>query len=329
MGRVENNPIDNDKGESLADGWLKIASEVPLSSNVPIKPLEKPELEKPLTLAEIRQIHIDYLSGIYKPSSEEWDLISTDKNFYESDEYNTYKKQEIDKISAERTDIYAPSDEKIRLTIEPFIKLIERDAQKLLEVGSKLENELSEDNFFEVMKFFTDKYGIQDVPSLILTHEDSVNGRYSPSHNRIKLKIKKTNSIAEYIQTIVHEVWHAHQHQCESENDNYRINNEYYYKSSMDYDAYKNQLVEKEAFAIDNAIGDLYRRVDLKMHPEKIPALTKKYFEWTYGKYVPSRTEDGIDAKYLVLVYNEFSGLNYIKNSLVNRFRKVFRKEKK
>lgn len=326
MRRAEGGPNDNGKKDSLADDWLSIASEVPFSSNAPIKPPEKPELEKPLALAKIRQIHIDYLSGTYEPTLEEWDLILDDETFYESDEYIAYKKQELDKISAEHTDVYAPSDEKIRLTIEPFVNSTRQDIGKLLQTGSKLDDELSEGNVLEIINFFAEKYGIQDVPSFEFVHEGSVSGSYNGLYNNIKIKINKTNSTVNYIETIAHEMWHAYQHQ--HENEEYKINLEHYYSSSMDFDAYANQLVEKEAFAIEDAIGDLYRKADLEMHPEKIPDLREKYQEWLSYKYEPNETEDGVDYRYLILAHNEFAKPNPVRE-IWTRLRKKFRKEKK
>ena len=124
-------------------------------------------------------------------------------------------------------------------------------------------------------------------------------------------------------------MWHAYQYQHADENASYEINEKSYYSSSMDYDAYMKQLIEKEAFAIGDAIGNLYRMADLETHPEKISNLKKKYFEWLSDKYEPIETEDGIDYKYLVLAHHEFSGPGRFKKRILDIFKKLFRGKEK
>ena len=268
----------------------------------------KPELTLPLDV--VRKIHVDYLAGTYIPSREEWHLIFKDDSFYSSKEYLQFRENEIDDVSRKNAEIYAPSDELIQRNIQPYVESIREDCAILYDIGCSMEKGgVTEDNVSRLAEFFAEKFEVTILPKISLVKEtdDGCNGYYIDSKNEMVIRIDKTRSVAQIIGTISHEMWHVHQYK--SEKTEYGINFDYYYESSMDYDKYCNQLVEKEAFALGDSISDIYRRLDLEKHPERIPDLRRKYKEWIGERYCPDETEDGLDYKYLIMA-NEFKIIN-------------------
>ena len=277
------------------------------------------------SLSEMRHKHIAWLKGEYEPDSDEYDSFSDDEGFYSCEEYLTYRKSEIDSVAEKRADIYALSDEEMKRNMTPFVELVRSDIGSLMDIGSKMGiGSISEENVSEIVDYFCTKFGVDERPKTELIKEGGSSGNYSNYYNRIRVKIDKTSSIAELISTVAHEVWHAHHHRSGSEL--YKYNFENYYQSSMDYDAYRGQLVEKEAFFLGDSIGQLYRRADLEAHPEKIPSMLRLYDEWLDDNYKPSETEDGLDYEYLCIANDGFR--KYRKNGTRDKgmFFKLFRR---
>lgn len=278
----------------------------------------KPELTLPLDV--VRKKHIDYLAGTYMPSLEEWDLILEDDSFYSSKEYLLFRENEIDDVSKNYPEIYAPSAELIQRNIQPYVESIREDCAILYDIGCSMEKDgVTEDKVSRLVEFFAEKFEVTIPPkiSFIKETDDDGDAYHSNFKKEIGTRIDKTRSVAQIIGTISHEMWHAHQH--ESEKMEYGINFDYYYEGSMDYDKYYNQLVEKEAFAMGDSISDIYRRLDLEKHPERIPDLRRKYKEWIGRRYYPGETEDGLDYKYLIMA-NESNIINKWLRSIIDFF---------
>lgn len=290
--------------------------------------LEKESKKRP-SIKRIRQIHIDYLSGNYEPSAEEWTWISQDDDFYDSEEYLAYRKKEVDNFADTHEEIYSPPDEKIERSVGPFIKKVDDDIEGLLKVTNKLEkDEVTQENVYEIVTFFAEKFEISDIPKLELIYDynnkDTL-GKYRANSNIVFIMPDSRQSIAGMISTIAHEVWHARQHQREAICEDYKVNFEYYYSSNMDYDAYCDQLVEKEASSLGNAIGALYRNAVLDRDPRKMALLNDLYFDWINGEYEPNGVSDGIEAKDLILAHKKYVEYNKFSNIL----KRIFRREKR
>lgn len=79
-------------------------------------------------------------------------------------------------------------------------------------------------------------------------------GGYNPTTNTLKINEYMLYNAEEAADTIAHELWHAHQHEC-AENPHsaldyqYRYNFDNYISSELGQEAYENQLVEAEARA--------------------------------------------------------------------------------
>lgn len=327
-------------GETISSGSGNTESAIADADEIPSDEAELPvdsarEPEKELTLEEIRQRHVEYLKGTYAPTQEEWLRILKDDDFYDSNEYLTFRKQELDEFAHEHDEIYAPTYEKISRATKPFIDLVQSDIDGLLEAGDDLEKgALTENNIYKVVDFFAEKFGITDVPDLELIYDtanDNVDdgritlGAYNSSLNKMSIMVDKINSIAELIDTSAHEMWHAHQHHHGDNNKNYEVNFANYYSSSMDYDAYRCQLVEMEAFTVGKAVGDMYRKAILARDHRRMIELNDKYHDWMDGEYDPYESNDGIDSKYLVMAHKKYVEYNKLSNVL----KRFFRREKK
>jgi len=290
---------------------------------------ENAEESERLSLAEIRQLHLDFISGKKEHiSDEEAKLFEEDQDFYSSPEYTQYRAQQVIEFARRRPDIYMPQDEQIQRNISPYLEVIREDSETLYKLGSAIEHGADAESAIKnLMEFFASKFGVEDTPVLLLeTKSDGEDcGGYNFYHNRLRCVIDKNGSVADIVETIGHEMWHAHQHRAN--NELYDANNRYYYTASIDYEGYRGQLVEREAFEIGDAISDLFRRKDLEEHPERIPDLEKKYHEWIDNKYFPSKTEDGIDYEYLILAHEMKPKKLSAVTRVFNGFRKRLRKE--
>lgn len=317
--------------------------EEPIEADFEVAPLSETEMteesmlepEKKLTLEEIRQRHVEYLKGTYAPTQEEWLRIMEDDGFYDSSEYLTFRKQELDEFAGKHSEIYAPPDENINRATKPFIDLIRSDIDGLLNTMDGIEKgELTHDNIYRVIGFFAEKFGVADVPDLELVYDTdndgpgsrrTTMGSYSLGSNTVSIMPSRISSAAKMVDTVAHEVWHAHQRHHGDNNNNYELNFTNYYDSSIDYDAYRNQLVEKEAFTVGEAVGVMYRGVILDKDPRRVAELNDKYRDWLDGEYDPYETDDGIDVAYLVLAHRKYVEYNKLSNVL----KRFFRREKK
>lgn len=231
--------------------------------------------------------------------SSEHPLASDADRSIGSPEYLAYRKEKIDSVAKGHADIYDPIDKEVRRNLAPFVELVQSDISTLLDIGSKMKiSNINEENISELMDYFCAKFNVDEKPKVELVERgDSSCSNY---HNKIKIRVNKMGSIAGLISSISHEVWHIHQYRSDSELYEYNFAN--YYQPSMDYDArkaYRTQLIEKEAYFLDESIGRLYRIADLKSHPEKIPNLLKLFNEWLAKKYDPEGVEDGLDFEYI------------------------------
>ena len=238
-------------------------------------------------------------------------------NVYEDPDYIELVKN----IPSDHPDVFNPSIESIRETTEPFLELIRQDTEGLINIAQKLESDQANQESLELaVAFFCEKFGVESAPTIGHFAEDEerdgCQGDYNQYSNHIRIRqLDSPGNLDAYIDTLAHEVWHAHQAEYETEHcddgndydelaNKYRLNHVHSQKSSVDYDAYRNQLVEKEAFYIGDEVADIYRHAYLSAHPEKVKLLHKKYLAWVWTKYNPK--QDGIDYKMLIVAHNDF-----------------------
>ena len=329
------NKVQDSVEESQEGGWDSMGdwSEVhPFKSNQESRLPDGEESDS--RLARIRQKQVEYLRSLedlgekYEPTLEDLDEFYADEGFYESDEYKKYKEEKFERLKGKYADVFDPSDESIQFKLDPFLKSIEDDVDKLMGLGARMEKGgYKERDVKKIMEFFADKFGITDVPGVKLVgdggaSDEKTRGHYDRANHEVMVLIDKTRTVADLVHVIAHEMWHAYQVLHEADEEGYQVNFAYFREPSVDYNAYRNQLVEKEAFYVGDTVGELYRRVDLEEHPEKIPALSKKYREYCLGDYDPNETEDGIDLEYLCLADSEYE--RYMSESLRGNKRKIF-----
>ena len=94
----------------------------------------------------------------------------------------------------------------------------------------------------------------ENPPEIVFRNDmpDGSYGGYSPDTNTIEINVNMLGDSAEAADTIAHEMWHASQHQCVL-NPNCKMRHEYqegfdnYITPDYNFEAYENQMVEREA----------------------------------------------------------------------------------
>lgn len=225
----------------------------------------------------------------------------------------------VKNIPSDHPDVFNPSIESVKVTTEPFLELIRQDTEGLIDIAQKLESgKMNQESLESATAFFCEKFGVRTVPTVeSFTDDSKCKGKYNQFLNHIRICRPESYSIGnltDVINSIAHEVWHAHQQQLQTEqhedSDNnelankYRLNNAYPQNSSIDYDAYRNQIVEKEAFHIGDEVEDIYNRAYLSTHPGQVKFLRKKHAAWIRNEYDPE--QDGLNYKMLIIAYNDF-----------------------
>jgi predicted SprT family Zn-dependent metalloprotease len=81
---------------------------------------------------------------------------------------------------------------------------------------------------------------------------DGSYGGYNPETNKIEINVNMLDDSAEAADTIAHEMWHAHQHQCaldptSEKGQEYQEGFDNYISPEYDFEGYENQMVEAEA----------------------------------------------------------------------------------
>ena len=104
--------------------------------------------------------------------------------------------------------------------------------------------------------FVAEKIGLQGMPTIEIypAENNGEYGSYCKGDNTVRLNENTLKSPQQTFNTIAHELWHAHQWECADEPKNYRdimyrYNLTNYISPELNFDLYKNQLVESEARA--------------------------------------------------------------------------------
>lgn len=175
--------------------------------------------------------------------------------------------------------VYMTDDKTTRETVKPFVESVKEDEEKLMELIASIDIEhATTEQIQKIVDFFAEKFGLgEDAPEVIIKEkiEDGSRGTYRDIAHTMELSMGRFSSIADLINTIAHEIWHAHQHRTDSEA--YRYNESNYIFPQVNYDMYQNQIMEKEAFEMGRQIGDTVRMAYLKAHPERVPRMAMAY----------------------------------------------------
>ena len=93
-----------------------------------------------------------------------------------------------------------------------------------------------------------------DPPEIVFRDDmgEGEYGGYNPGTNTLVVNENMLDDAAEAADTIAHEMWHAHQHQCASDpasekGREYQEGFDNYISPDYDYEGYQNQMVEAEA----------------------------------------------------------------------------------
>ena len=104
--------------------------------------------------------------------------------------------------------------------------------------------------------FVSEKIGLKEQPSIVIYRSEVEGecGSYKKSDNIVRLNEYMMDDVENTFNTVAHELWHAHQYECAEEPQTYRdvmyrYNFNNYISPEINYDMYRNQLVESEARA--------------------------------------------------------------------------------
>jgi hypothetical protein len=105
--------------------------------------------------------------------------------------------------------------------------------------------------------------GLENPPEVVFynTEEYGNCGYYDPTTNKVSINEYMLGDSKEAAATVAHELWHAYQYKCAEHPEclkdyQYRmgLSPDVYIWPDEDYDGYRNQLVEAEAFAFEERI---------------------------------------------------------------------------
>ncbi len=233
--------------------------------------------------AGLRGKHIRFLKGEYTPSQRELAFFAADKKFYESSIYRVYRQQEVLKFAEKNRELYDVKTKEVLPRLVPYLERIQQNILRLMNIAT-VENWQDEegDMIVNLAEFFTEMFDINQMPMLQYLDKSSADyGNYDEQRNIISYKNFKKRTLkwlVELVNTLAHEFWHAHQSQTNKKE--YIDNNRNYILQETDFDAYKRQLIEKEAFIIGDGAAYIFRMAYLKMHPKLQADLANKYLQW-------------------------------------------------
>jgi predicted SprT family Zn-dependent metalloprotease len=106
----------------------------------------------------------------------------------------------------------------------------------------------------DLATFVASDTGNENPPEIVFRDDmpDGSYGGYNPESNKIEINENMLDDSTEAADTIAHEMWHAHQHQCAQDPANeraaeYQEGFDNYISPEYDFEAYQNQMVEAEA----------------------------------------------------------------------------------
>jgi hypothetical protein len=111
--------------------------------------------------------------------------------------------------------------------------------------------------------YLQDEIGLKNPPQIEFynNEKDGEYGAYEPQANTLSINECMLDDSKEAAKTVAHELWHTYQHECANDPHSLKdyqyqmgVNSDVYVSPKDDYDGYKNQLVEAEAFAFENQI---------------------------------------------------------------------------
>lgn len=294
---MDSEKIKNDFQDSAWDDLADYGKEHPMTEKA--NQAERDLVGEEDSLSVIRKKRIDWYREEYDPTDEDYRAFEKDEDFFHSDIYLEYRKEEIFEFSKQHDEIYHPSEEEVQKGVLPFMDVIHKNSGELLEIGAKFEvnRELGIET---AVSFFSKCFGVEDAPRIeIEDDKHGTDGGYVEYDNTITINVGLIGSqTSTILGVIAHEIWHAHQHVCGDKRYDDNLNN--YIRACMDTSGYVNQLVEQEAFLVGDEVNDFYNRIRAPIifermmnDTEEIEKWNKRFYEWIDNyKFSPPGSDD-------------------------------------
>ena len=171
-------------------------------------------------------------------------------------------------VTKEHPEIYSDSDELAEANTKQVLDKIRENRGAIVELGKGLESREDLPAGIErAVRYFCQEYGLR-VPTLDIYEDKKEKVRsacYEEKTDVLSANVSCMSSPAEAIGMVAHELWHKHQY--ETGGEAYEINFRYYHLPE-NYNAFRSQLIENEAFMVEDEVADICRRAYVEEHPE-------------------------------------------------------------
>lgn len=156
-----------------------------------------------------------------------------------------------------------------------------------------------------------EKMGLENVPEVAISvsYDEREKGychntgSSSGGLDRISIDVNSHSSMAAIADALSHELFHRRQTGVQDYDagglaQKLYINRQYYIDPEVDYERYRLQLREMQAWYVGEQVGALFRADYLDRHPEKVAEMAEMYAKIENGEYDSAKVEDGFDAAY-------------------------------
>lgn len=268
-------------------------------------------------LTELRRKHLGYLYGTYIPSDEEIAQMEADEGFYTSSIYLEKRAQELAAFVDSHEMIYQPTTAEALKRITPYAERIQQHASELLAIANEQDWENDREKVVsDLVEFLVEMFDAGQMPNIVkLNFWGSKEGHYDEVKDEVgyrRVLRSRLWPLVNRINTLAHEVWHKHQFQANvlEYQENYR----YYIEDKVDYDAYRDQLVEKEAFMMGEIVAYIFRMAYLKARPAMLEEFVAEYKKWIQGDYSFIKKNRQFDAEWLCAANDIVQGFEKIED---------------
>lgn len=255
---------------------------------------------------------------LYAPSGEEMMEFDSVRGTPAYEKYDKKYKRRSKKDSAkdllvvERNEkrypeIFSPKKDEIELTTKPYIEAIHEHFGRLIEIGSDYEKNADvQASASALIDFFSEQYQLDEKP-IPLIYSDS-REKKGGSHDIlgfVSINEENIRSYDDLLGLVSHELWHARQREHRFDNPLYQKNLDMYVQASVDKKKYREQLVEKEAYYIEEQVRGAYIRNDLREHPEKMVEARGEFQRWLLQGYGPDGYKPTIHSHRIAIAGQE------------------------
>lgn len=331
-------PTENDENPQFA-AWSNMVDDIEQEDAEPDQldnetaTSEETESSSEYEGKTLREKRLLYYDGKYDPSFDELVQMQDDEGFYESDEYKQYVRNRSEAAAQEYPEAFHSNLSEALRTIEPFMMDLYKRSGKFVGKMEQMRTDFDGGvigcvkELFKILGFNPgDDFRLKIAP--MDPKKPTLYGFFNWGTKETTIYKPEKIVPSQVLNTIAHEIFHVYQDyrmtsKPKSEHSKlYRANRLGYMPSSVDYAAYRSQIVEREAFMFGDQVERICKDAQIVNTRGMLPNLLDKYDKWKAGEYNPDESDDGIDATYLVAAHelemqrgSRRSSVQFIKNA--------------